>query len=215
MSKSDPYLSWLDPAVAGHMRDLTVMELALEDYEQHPPFKYFLEALRHVPGSSSLVDAGCGVGHYGELLHRHHPRVNYAGFDFSEAMVKEARKLWPGRTFFVADMTEFDYTLYDIVLASSLIEVMDDWARGVRAVCRTAQRTIILSRVRLHTAATVRTETGGYPRQPTYTHVHNEDELLSLFEELDFGVTWQVKWVEHPQATYVLERGCHQSRKVV
>lgn len=206
MPELNRYHSWLNPRVASYMRDLTSLELDPKTYKQHPPFKYFLEALQHVPGSTSLVDAGCGVGHYGEVLFRHHPRVSYAGFDFSEAMIEQAKKLWPGRTFFVADMIEFDYSPYDIVLASSLIEVMDDWAKGVKAMCETARRTIILSRVRLHTARTVRNETTGYPGQATYTHVHNEGELLSLFEENGFDMTWQVRWKEYPQATYVFER---------
>lgn len=207
MNELDRYRSWLRPGVANYMRDLVMLELDPKTYGEHPPFKYFLEALEHVPGSTSLVDAGCGVGHYSELMQRHHPRVSYAGFDFSEAMIEQAKKLWPGRTFFVADMTEFDYAPYDIVLASSLIEVMDDWAKGVQAMCKTARHTIVLSRVRLHTAKTVRNETSGYPGQPTYTHVHNESELLGLFEQGGFDVIWQVKWREYPQATYVLERG--------
>jgi putative methyltransferase (TIGR04325 family) len=206
MSELDRYRSWLNPGVASYMKDLTLLELDPKTYLEHPPFKYFLQALQHVPGSTNLVDAGCGVGHYSEVLFRHHPRVAYVGFDFSEAMIEQAQKLWSGRTFFVADMLDFDYSSYDIVLASSLIEVIDDWARGVRAICKTARRTIILNRVRLHTARTVRNETSGYPGQPTYTHVHNESELLSLFEEGGFDVTWSVKWKEYPQATYVFER---------
>lgn len=204
---ADPYLSWQTPGVAGYMGDLVALELDPKTYQQHPPFKHFLAAMWGLGnvGGKTLVDAGCGVGHYSELLHRHFPAVRYAGFDFGAPMIDRARQMWPGREFFVADMVEFDYSPYDIVLASSLIEVMDDWARGSEAMCRTA-KLIILHRVRIHAGKTERRNTGGYPHQSTYTHYHNERELVAFYEERGFDVMWYEHWTEFPQATYIFER---------
>jgi SAM-dependent methyltransferase len=206
-SLDDPYHSWQVPGVAHYMRDLTTLELDPKTYHEHPPFRHFLNAMRGLGelAGLKLVDAGCGVGHYSELVARHFPGVVYAGFDFSEEMVAVAKELWPGREFFVADMVDFDYSPYDVVLASSLIEVMDDWAKGSEAMCATARK-IILHRVRIHQARTERRNTGGYPQQSTYTHYHNEGELVEFYEARGFDVVWYEHWTEFPQATYIFER---------
>jgi len=203
---ADPYLSWQHPGVAGYMKDLVTLELDPKTYREHPPYRYFIKAMVQVGKVRTFLDAGCGVGHYSELLARHYPGIEYKGFDFSSSMVDEARRLWPGRTFTVADMVGYDYAGYDVVLASSLIEVMDDWARGSEALCRTLTGKLILHRVRIHSGKTVRNDTTGYPGQPTYTHVHNERELLGFYEERGLDVVWYEHWQEYPQATYVFER---------
>lgn len=201
----DPYGSWQDAAVAKAMGALALKDLAKPDWETHPPFKYFLRAMEQLDGTTFL-DAGCGVGHYSEVLVRHHPRVQYRGFDFSTYMVDEAERLWPGREFFVADMVDYDYSGYDVVLASSLIEVMDDWTKGSEALCKTLTGKLVLHRVRVHSGPTVRNDTTGYPGQPTYTHVHNERELLDFYAARGLDVVWREYWREHPQATYIFER---------
>jgi len=202
----DPYKSWLDAGVAEAMGALALEDLAKPDWETHPPFKYFLRAMERLGGAATLLDAGCGVGHYSEVLARRYPRVRYTGFDFSPHMVDEARRLWPGREFFVADMVGHDYAGHDVVLASSLIEVMDNWARGSEALCQTLTGKLVLHRVRVHGGPTVRNDTTGYPGQPTYTHVHNERELLNFYEERGLSAVWREYWTEHPQATYIFEK---------
>lgn len=187
------------------MKDLVSLEIVEGRYKDHPPYRRFLQAMEQADGQT-LLDVGCGVGHYSEVLLRNYPHMKYSGCDFSTAMIEEARRLWPGREFFIADMLDVDYAPYDIVLASSLIEVMDDWAKGVEALCRTVQGKLILSRVRIHSGPTVRNDDTGYPGQPTFCHVHNERELLELFERGGLDVTWSVAWIAWPQKTYILER---------
>ena len=97
---NDPYLSWHDPDVARQMRALVETELG-PGYEEHPPYKYFFEAMDFLllPGwiadDAKLCDAGCGVGHYSVLTCRRYPQLKYTGFDFSPPMIEEAKKLCP------------------------------------------------------------------------------------------------------------------------
>jgi len=201
----DPYRSWQDAEVARAMGTLALEDLGKPDWRTHPPFRHFLQAMRHVSGKS-LVDMGCGVGHYSEVLARAFPKIRYTGVDFSPAMVEEARRLWPGRDFWVGDVTTFNCEPYDIVLASSLVEVMDDWLAGVEGICKTARGQILLHRVRIHSAPTERQDTMGYGSQLTYTWVHNERELQDVFSARGFDLIRFEHWQEHPQATYVFER---------
>ena len=197
------YESWLRPGVASQMRNLVAQELANGD-QGHPPYRYFVMAMeyviRHIDfrARHTMLDAGCGVGHYAHIVHRYWPHINYHGFDFSKHMVEKALAWSPnkGFKFFVADAKEFDYSGYDIVLASSLIEVMDEWAEGAQAICETARGFVILHRVRTHHALTVREEHEGYEGQPTYAWVHEPMELVNFFEDRGLDLQWWTSWDE-------------------
>lgn len=214
---NDPYLSWHRPDVARGMYDLTAGEL--QD-ESHPPYKYFLMAMDEMkrcitfppaPCSVRVIDAGCGVGHYGYLIRKHYPNIVYVGLDFSKAMVQQARNSYPELVFLEEDAKTFDYSPYDIVLASSLIEVMDQWDEGAEAICKTAHAFVVLHRVRVWSLSTERTEPEGYPNQPTYAWIHNEAELLTFFSVRHFPVIWTKYWDEsiggpYTMATYIFRR---------
>lgn len=214
-SELDPYLSWHRPDVAAAMRALVVKELSGQDYTSHPPYKYFLLAIRWLAAQLDepirLLDVGCGVGHYSRLTDLHCPGVIYTGIDFSPSMIEEARKLFSGQNFIVADATKFDFSGYDVVLASSLIEVMDDWKAGARGICESAGHFVILNRVRHHGGKTVRNDDEGYPSQPTYCHIHDLDELEKFFAF--YGFTWVKSWMwtEMPQATIIFRKNNGQT----
>lgn len=212
---TDPYLSWLRPDVAQGMHDLVTVELA---DESHPPYRYFLMAmtqlapyLPYLPNNFKMIDAGCGVGHYGFLTRKHCPLAAYSGFDFSDQMVYQARNAYPLLSFFKADAKTFDYSPYDLVLASSLIEVMDQWDGGAEQICKTAPNLVLLHRVRVHGGPTVREDHEGYPGQPTYAWVHNRIELPDFFDERGFRPVWLKYWDEFvggsfDMATYIFRR---------
>lgn len=207
---SDPYLSWHDPDVARQMRALVETELG-PGYEEHPPYKYFFKAMDFLllPGwiadDAKLCDAGCGVGHYSILTCRRYPQLKYTGFDFSPPMIEEAKKLCPKGEFFVADVKEMDYSGYDVVLVSSVIEPLDNYREGLDALCKTAN-IIVLHRVRYGTD-TERLEAGGYSGQRTWRWIHNEQELTNFFRSNNFLPIWLRRWdVSYPMATHIFRR---------
>jgi SAM-dependent methyltransferase len=212
------YDSWHRPEVAQQMAELS--KLKFGDHS-HPPYKYFLEAMNWLyvqtrgiwdGPSFNFLDAGCGIGQYAPLVQWVAP-IDYTGFDFSEAMIEQAR-LTPvpsNYEFLVADAKTFDYSPYSIVLASSLIEVVDRWDDVAQRICETARQYVLLHRVRFHSAPTVREEHEGYEGQPTYAWVHDPVELEDFFESRGFCRIYLRIWPEFQDrpfgmATYIFRR---------
>ena len=89
----------------------SLAEQQLANPEDVAPYRTFLEAIERLvreerlPEPARLLDFGCGVGHYSELLERYFPgRFAYTGCDFSEPMLAAARARWPEREFVVNDL---------------------------------------------------------------------------------------------------------------
>lgn len=83
---------------------------------------------RHIkakPGDR-VLDIGCGTG----AMLNHLPRVEYVGFDMSEAYIKACRKRFGDRGIFyqceVTPDTVADYGKFDIVLAVGVVHHLDD-----------------------------------------------------------------------------------------
>lgn len=160
--------------------------------------------------NNDFLDAGCGMGYYGELLARHYPKMRYRAFDLSQSVIDEAKRAWPERqhAFWVQDAKTFDYSTSDIVLASSLLETMDDWIEGAKALC-TAKDIIILHRIRIHDGLTERgwsTNCHG-----PYYWLHNEGELKKFFMDYGFECIYRNLWPEYEKhsfnmATYILRK---------
>lgn len=148
---------WHTPEVARAQREL--VERELENDAQGKPnaplrefrkvLKWFSKNLEH---PFSLLDVGCGVGHYGILCDRYAPYIRYNGSDASQAMVNEARVLADQyRTldlFVVKDWSENDYLPYDVILVSQIAEMTDDPPAVLQFILEHAQRFVILHRLR-------------------------------------------------------------------
>jgi SAM-dependent methyltransferase len=85
----------------------------------------------------SLNDIGCGYGALLEYLAEYHPDhvIDYLGIDLSRAMVRRARKLWPGRSHRFKQGAAASRTA-DYSIASGIFNVMldhpvDMWERFV------------------------------------------------------------------------------------
>ncbi len=89
--------------------------------------------MRRGEGRFSLNDYGCGYGALATYLAQLGADVEYRGFDVSERMIDEARRLHPGCAFATraADVEPADYTVASGVFNLRL-EVDDDaWRRYV------------------------------------------------------------------------------------
>jgi SAM-dependent methyltransferase len=176
--------SWKNPDVVEHHRSLVLRELA--DPEAVPPFRAFTTAIetllreRALPDPARLLDFGCGLGHYGELLERSFPgRFDYVGCDYSPEMVEAARRQWPGREFEVNDLfaNRLDLGSFDVILAGALLDVVGELDRGLDTLLATPVPHIVLHRQRI-TDGPSRTEVAsGYPGQTTFRTFLNLDDL--------------------------------------
>ncbi len=70
-----------------------------------------------------VLDLGCGLGFYAELLG---PNVDYTGVDIDEKSVAFASKLYPHAKFFLSDIKKFETKeKFDYIIMSHVIEHFD------------------------------------------------------------------------------------------
>jgi SAM-dependent methyltransferase len=86
----------------------------------------------------SLIDFGCGYGAYATYLSERRHDVRYIGYDFSAAMIAEARTSLVNKAGFQFTTHEEDLVPADFVVASGLMNVRldcpaDDWRTYILA----------------------------------------------------------------------------------
>ena len=183
-----PDSGWLDRQAAEGQARLVLEELA-RPLAKTPPYEAFVNVMAHIPAPRDLLDIGCGVGAYYELLHRYYPSVGYRGCDISPEMIRLAKETFEpevrlGRSnhFFVDDAMDV-CTGADVILASSLVEVCPNWRDVLRHLFSLDFRYLILSRVRIWS------DVGRETRERTYETIytttsfevtHNWPELTRL-----------------------------------
>jgi SAM-dependent methyltransferase len=176
--------SWKSEAVAEQMRSLS--DRQLQSADDVAPFSAFVEAVEmlvsdfDLPQPASFLDLGCGVGQYSDLLDEHFPgRFVYTGSDYSPEIVAVARAARPGRTFMVNDLLESSLDLggYDVLFASGLIDVLDEFERGLDVLLGAASPIVLLHRQRVVDRPSYVEVADGYDRQRTYRSYLNRDDL--------------------------------------
>lgn len=183
LASGDQKDSWKSEDVARQQQAL--VEKELRDPDAVAPFRTFLEITRCIldmDGRSEyqLLDIGCGVGHYSELLHRYHPgRFAYTGSDYSETMIRRAQALWPHSEFVVDDVfdSHLDYSEYDILMASALVDVIEDFWTVLDTLFASTSDMLILHRQRFTQGASYSETAVGYEGQTTYSTYLNRAEL--------------------------------------
>lgn len=197
---------WLDPRAADGMLALAIADLA-KDPDKTPPFRAFLQIMEYVLPTLpdfwqvTLLDVGCGVGHYAVLCDRHlSGKVFYQGCDISPHMIDRARNL-AGDRFFLADALSLKLRA-DIILASSLIEVCPNWEEVLAHLIKLAHFWLILARVRVWKDAdhptTIRTYETIYSTTTTEV-VHNRDELFGVIARANGHVKLTVPYQIDPE----------------
>ena len=169
---------------------LALVSTQLAAPETVPPFRGFRYALDAVladaprPRPLRLLDVGCGVGHYSELVDRWYDgAVDYTGVDVSDEMVEVAASTWPGRRFERGDVLagRLDDDGYDVLLAGALVDVLREWRPALDAVLGSAAPYVILHRQRVSGRRTSVRRAPGYAGGTTYRTVLSEADLVAAF----------------------------------
>ena len=155
---------WQSVEVAAGQRALVEAELARDPATVAPyaALLAVLDSLRMTLAPDvSLLDVGCGVGHYGTLLRRYRPRIRYRGTDSSLPMIAIARQREPDLSFNYCDIRDNDWQA-DIILLSQVVEVTPNpLGYAARVLNRSRASYLIWHRVRL-------TGRSGFVDEPTY-----------------------------------------------
>jgi hypothetical protein len=205
--------SWRAPEVAAQMEALTAKELTAPDaVAPYAAFQEVLETLVRdyaLPDPARLLDFGCGVGHYSELVERYFPgRFLYTGCDFAEPMVAAARRRWPGRTFVVNDLFDnaLDLASFDLVLAGALLDVLPEWDSGLDVLLGSTTPYVLLHRQRVLEDGAPRVEiVSGYEGQTTYRTSVTRAALLAVASRHGYALAEELE-VDGPVRTFVFSR---------
>ena len=91
----------------------------------------------------SVLDAGCGQGHFARFYRDEYPSCSYLGLDISERVVAYLQRSIPDAEFRVADLSAWDDPdgrTFDIVQSVEVLHLILDDDAMMRALCDFAKR---------------------------------------------------------------------------
>lgn len=103
--------------------------------------------LHGIAGKGSVLEAGCGEGEFTKFLHKKYGKsASLEAFDISRSCVAKAQKKCPGVSFHVGSIYEIPKgRSYDLVVASEVLEHMDDPALAVQSLLNVCQGYLFLT----------------------------------------------------------------------
>lgn len=178
---------WKEIAVAQAQRDLVEYQLNESFDGRVPPvFDEYRKALQELLDRRrrqnedgvplTILDAGCGCGHYGIFTSRFFPEVMWTGADSSQAMVDTAiyllEKYDVTRNVGHLPVQECSVDLYECVLLSQVLEMTDNPPEVLERILSQAMRYVILHRLRI-----TGEEKSGRVYEPTYLALESQNWL--------------------------------------
>lgn len=190
---------------------------AFDSYYKGEPTKPFDVLVTLLKGCNlrwyqRLLDVGCSLGHYADVLRHADIPVLYAGVDSSAALIRRARQLRP-YSFQVMDATHLMVPpdTFDIVISSGCIPCIFRWDTAIRELVRVAHTWILLHRNPL-----VKQGPTAYYTKKAY----NIETLEVRFEEAALRAVWESAGAHQyaqadfedansavPMRTYLLKKG--------
>ena len=197
---------WNLPEVAAAQHALVIQELTEDATAPVGPYAAFRWAMDTIGMEyASLLDAGCGCGHYAVLCERFYPHVRYHGTDVSDPMTVYARQLAPLSTFSVCEFHDNRFGDYDIVLAGQVMEMMDDPPEALDFLLERARQWVILNRIRLTPDVSHRITEETYSGNMGHNWLWNLDDIIQRIERRAKIVSINTEWATD-QVTIVARR---------
>jgi putative methyltransferase (TIGR04325 family) len=109
-------------------------------------FAYVLGLASSGRSDLSILDWGGGLGQYGLIAQGLYPElaIDYHCRDLS-LMVKAGQELMPGASFYAEDAVAFART-YDLVMASSSLQYVEDWRETTRILASATKHYLFVTR---------------------------------------------------------------------
>ncbi len=198
--------AWQNPSIPEQQLALTDGELQRwRRGEDIAPFKAFVKALLLLPRSAqSLLEIGCGVGHYAEVIPT--GDFHYTGVDYSEEFIRVAKARRPWWKFEVMDALalEYDDIEFDVAISSCCILHIVDWRKALAEACRVSRRYVILHRTPVSDEPTRYFLKKAYGVECVEIHF-NRAEVIGAMRAKDFEFKSEI-FVTEGQSTLVFER---------
>ena len=178
--------SWRDSAeVFKHQLSLNRRELQ-SSYPVHwRPLVKSLEFLTTECSARRLVDIGCGVGVYSELIRNHFPEMSYVGYDYSDSALEIARRSWPSDTDFrlakYQDISPSDMEDGDVIVVNGLLDILPNGDEALEHLLSLSCKSLLLQRINLTTELSNHRVYRAYNSIDTYEYKHN---VLNFFKIL-------------------------------
>lgn len=211
--------AWRDEDIPPRQRALVDAQLkAYRSGRPNAAFDALVDVLRPLcrphPGLR-LLEVGCSSGYYSEVLTARGLEVKYAGCDYSEAFVAQARKLYPTLAFEQADATRLPYgdASMDVVVSGCCLLHIPEYGQAVAETARVSGRWTVFHRTPVLHAAPTRYFTKRAYGVGTFEIHFNETELVRLFAHNGLKivdvVTLAVDWAggaSFASKTYLCEK---------
>jgi SAM-dependent methyltransferase len=208
--------AWQSPEIPARQRALVEQELN-GMYHGNPPLVYrvLADSLKpFVQPGARVLEVGCASGYYLEVLEYMMGRqIAYTGVDYSEAMIALAKECYPRAAFFVADgaCLPFGENHFEVVVSSSVLLHVTDYAQHVTEAARVASRLVIVHRTPIcknHPTQHFKKRAYGVE---TLELRFSEQELLTLCDTLGLSLVKRHEYDAHPErdeyeVTYVFRK---------
>lgn len=135
----------------------------------------------------SILDVGCGEGHFLKEIHLNRPYMEIAGMDISAVAINNARINLPNAKFYILDLEKkYIEEKFDLITAIDVIEHIDDDAKFLENIYRMTEKYFLVC-----------TLTGKMrPSENNVGHLRNYSysELISKLEAAGFAAISVKKW---------------------
>lgn len=152
-----------------------------------------LYALDKTHTINRFVDIGCGCGATQRVVNKHLPRIDYFGYDYSEAAISLASKTFNNGYFRVKDCFEFndsDFNEGDVVFMSALGDVLANADELFDKYLKFKNiNFLLLYRVRVTDKQSYYDSEIAYNDVSTFAYYHNLENLINSFKENGFNYT--------------------------
>jgi ubiquinone/menaquinone biosynthesis C-methylase UbiE len=171
------------------------LELNKEEIEGRYPehWHHFLVGMKLFDKQPAhILDVGCGVGVFCELLHKECPDMKYTGLDYSEEAIALAKKTWEGKGLWLVgsyeDIQWKDALNYDLVHLGALLDVLPNGDEALNHILRYGFKNLIIGRMKLTDGPSKKEVYTAYDRIKTYAYTHNYKNVIKQVE--DFGYNY-------------------------
>jgi ubiquinone/menaquinone biosynthesis C-methylase UbiE len=211
--------AWKSEEIPARQRALVQTELE-QMYRGNVPrvYQVLADAVRPFAGSGSdavrLLEIGCASGYYFEILeYLLCKRLDYTGVDYSDALIRMARSLYPRPAFRVEDGAALPFPdgHFPIAISSCVLLHVPNYKDHIRETARVAGRVVIA-----HRTPVCRARPTQYQRKFAYgvetvELLFNEAEILEAFRNAGLEFKSSDEFSSEPAkdeycVTYVFEK---------